>query len=123
MDRDDRRLAGLELETALLQFPLEELGVGPQLLDQFFAFGRVQQGERRLAGCGNGWGMRRRKQERPSPQIEVVDQVARPADVTAHRANGLTQSPHLNVHTAVAVEVIYRPASSSPQDTRGVGVV
>src|SRR5215472_2842313 len=39
MNRNDRRLAGFELESALLQFALEELRVGPELFHQFLPFG------------------------------------------------------------------------------------
>src|SRR6185436_20154816 len=42
MDWNDRRLAGLELEATLFQLALQKLGIGPQLLHEFFAFGRIE---------------------------------------------------------------------------------
>jgi len=39
MDGDDRGFARLELEATLFQFALEEFGVGPEFLYQFFAVG------------------------------------------------------------------------------------
>ena len=39
VNRDDGRLAHFELESALLQFALEKLRVGPKFFHQLFAFG------------------------------------------------------------------------------------
>src|SRR5215472_7357060 len=89
VDRNDRRFAAFELEPALFQFALEELRVGPELFQELFAFRRRQQGKRRLACAhGGGW-VRSREKKRPRAQIEKINEVARAADVTAHRADRL----------------------------------
>src|SRR5205823_13693581 len=81
VDRNDRRLAALKLESAFLQFALEEFRVGPEYLDQLFAFGQSQQRKRRLACPHRRRRVRGRKQKWPSAQIEKIDQVARAAYV------------------------------------------
>src|SRR6516164_1465577 len=78
VDRNDRRLAAFELEPALLQFALEELGVGPELFQELFAFRRREQGKRRLAFANRGRWVRSREEKRPRAQIEKINEVARP---------------------------------------------
>src|SRR5260370_29987023 len=95
MDWNDRRLTRLELKSALLQFTLEKLGVRPQFLHQPLALRRIQQGKRRLASRPRSPWVRSRKQERPRPQIQKLNQVARPANIPAHRSNRLAKRAHL----------------------------
>src|SRR5712671_2142332 len=103
MDRNNRRLTHFELKSPLLQFALEKLGVRPQLLHQPLAFRRIQQRKSRLASRGSRWRVRSRKQERSRPQIQKINQIARPANIPAHRSNSLAQRAHLDVYAPVAV--------------------
>src|SRR6516164_422039 len=115
MNRHNRRLARLELKPALLQFFLEELRIRPKLLHQLLAFRRIQQRERSLAGGRRGRWVRSRKQKRPRPQVEKINQVSRPAYIPSHRPDGLAERPYLDVHPPMAAEMINRSASSAPQ--------
>src|SRR5579883_953756 len=76
VDRHNRRLTALELKPALLQFFFEKFCIGPELFHQLFAFGRIEQSERRLAGRHGGGRVGGGKQEGPRAQIQKVDQVA-----------------------------------------------
>ncbi len=42
--------------------------------------------------------------------VEKIDQFARAANVSAHRADGLAERADLNVHAAVAAEVVHGAA-------------
>src|SRR5579863_1757892 len=61
MNRNDRRLAGLELEATLFQLSLEHFCVGPQFFDQLFALCGIEKRKSGLAGANRGRGMRRGK--------------------------------------------------------------
>src|SRR6266478_5005791 len=87
MDWNNRGLASLKLKSALLQLALEKFRVRPQLLDQPLAFRRIQQSKGRLASRGSRRRVRSRKQERPRAQVQKIDQIARPANITAHRSD------------------------------------
>src|SRR5712664_248610 len=115
VNRNDRRLARFELKPALLQFALEHFRVGPQFLHQLFAFRRIEQRERRLASRRRSRRVRSRKKKWPRPQIQKIDQVARAANVPAHRAYRLAQCPHLDVHAPVALVMVYRSTASASQ--------
>ena len=67
--------------------------------------------------------MRRGKQERPRPVVEKIDEIARSANISAERANGLRQSSHLNIHAPVHFEMIDRAAAVAAEHAGGVGVV
>src|SRR5579885_2534710 len=88
VDRHNRSLTALELESALLQFFFEKLCVRPELLYQSFAFRGVEQGERGLASGDGGGGMRGGKEKRPGAQVQKLDQITRATNVAAHGANG-----------------------------------
>src|SRR3984893_10508737 len=94
VNRNNRRLADLELKTSPLQFALEKLRIGPQFLHQLFAFRRSEQREGRLASRRRGGRVRSREKKRPRPEIQKIDQVARTANVPAHRADRFTQRSH-----------------------------
>src|ERR1700733_14735974 len=79
VDRNNRRLADIELKTAFLKLPLEKLRVRPQLFYKPLALRRIQQSERCLASRRGSRRMRSRKQERPRPQVQEIDQVPRSA--------------------------------------------
>src|SRR6266850_6970922 len=81
MNRNNGRLAHLELESALLQFALEKFRIRPKFPHQFIAFWRIQQRERRLASRRSSRRMRSRKEKRPRPQIQKIDQIARAANI------------------------------------------
>ena len=109
------------LKPARAQLALEVARVGPQALDALRLL--LQDVECRDARGGDRRRMRRGEQERARAVIEVIDQVLRPADVAAQRADGLRQRAHLHVDAAVHVEVVDRPAAVAAQHARGVGVV
>ena len=79
--------------------------------------------ERRDARCRHRRRMRSREQERPSAVIEKLDQVARPADVSAERADGFRERAHLDVHSPVHVEMIDGAAPVASQHAGRVRVV
>src|SRR5207237_3771593 len=106
-----------------LQFALEEFRVGPEFLDQLFAFGRSQQRKRRLACSHRRRRVRGRKQKWPSEQIEKIDKVARAAYVAAHRANRLAQGSHLNVNASMAMEMVDRATAIYAKIDRNVSLV
>ena len=55
--------------------------------------------------------------------VEIIDQIARAADISAECADCLGQRANLDVHPAMLVEMINRAAAIAAQYTRGVGVV
>ena len=55
--------------------------------------------------------------------IEVVDEVARAADVTAECSDGLGECAHLHIDALCAVEVVDAAAAVTAQDSGGVSVV
>src|SRR6266478_8152083 len=113
VNRNDRCLADLELKSSLFQLALEELCIRPQFLHQPLAFGRIQQRKRRLASRCRGRRVRSRKQEGPRPRIQIINQIARTANVPAHRANRLAQRAHLDVHAPVTIQMVNRPAPAA----------
>src|SRR5260370_35049889 len=117
MDWNDRRFTRLELKSALLQFTLEKLGVRPQFLPQPLALRRIQQGKRRLATRRRSRWVRSRKQDRPPPQIQKVNQATRPANIPAHRSNRLAKRAHLNVHPPTAIQMVDLPPTIASQHT------
>src|SRR5437588_7949722 len=67
--------------------------------------------------------MRGRKEEWPGAMIKKLDKITGAADVSAERADGFGESPHLNVNTAMDIEVVDGPTSAASQNARGVSVV
>ncbi len=55
--------------------------------------------------------------------IEVVDQVARSADIPAQRADCLGQRAHLHIHASMAAEVIDAAAAVAAQNAGGMRIV
>ena len=55
--------------------------------------------------------------------IEKINQVARPADISAERANRLRQSPDLNIDAPVHLEVVNCATPVSAQHAGSVCVV
>ena len=76
--------ADVEAQEAQLFFP--EAGVFPKLVDTLgLLLENIKGGN--AGGRDGGW-MRGRKQEGPGAVVEVIDEVARAADVAAERADG-----------------------------------
>src|SRR5579875_322966 len=67
--------------------------------------------------------MRSGKQEWPPAMVEEINQIAGAANVSANRADGLAQRADLNIHAAVAPEMIHRSAAVAPEHARSVGVI
>src|ERR1700676_613625 len=67
--------------------------------------------------------MRSRKQKWPSPQGQKINQVARSSNIPAHRADGSAQSPPLNVHPPMTIQMIDSAASAAAQPSRRMRVV
>ena len=55
--------------------------------------------------------------------IKEVNQVARAANVSAERADGLGERTHLHVNAAVHVEVVNGAATIAAEDAGGVCVI
>src|SRR5258707_3430893 len=55
--------------------------------------------------------------------VEKINQIARAADVSAQRANGLGERPHLNVHAPVNVEVVSSAAPVAAEHAGRVRVI
>ena len=110
-DRRNRRLRGrrvhaADVESRALQLALKIPRVLPQPLDPLRLL--LQNVEGRDARSRHRRRMRRGKQKRPRAMVEVVNQILRPANIAAQRANGLRQRAHLHIHLAVHAEVIHR---------------
>jgi hypothetical protein len=54
---------------------------------------------------------------------EELDQLARTADVASERADGFAERADLDVHAAMAAEMIDGAAAAAAEDAGGVGVV
>src|SRR4029077_10876511 len=122
-DGRDGRLALAGIEAELLEAALEELGVAPELLDEALARVGIEQGEGGLASCDDRGRMGGGKDERPGAMIEELDQLARTADVASERADGFAERADLDVHAAMAAEMIDGTAAAAAEDAGGVGVV
>src|SRR6202020_3349523 len=125
-DGRDRSLAGrsgaaadIEAEQAKFFFP--EARVLPEL---FHTLGFVLKNiESSNAGRGYGRRMRSRKQKRPRPMIEKIDEIARSTDVSTQHSDGFRQSSNLDIDASVYIEVIDRAAAIAAEYARGVGIV
>ena len=84
--RDDRRLTQPRPETFAVERGFPVARVGPQMLDAFrFVLEHIER--RQTSGCHRGR-MRGREQKRPRAVVQIIDQIARPADVSAQDADG-----------------------------------
>ena len=115
VDGNDRSFASLELEAALFQLALEELGVGPQLLDEFLAVRRIEQRKGGLASGGDRRGMRGGKQKGTSSQIKIVDEIPGTANVASHGADRLAEGADLDMNATVTVEMVDGATAATPQ--------
>ena len=96
------------LNPSRLQPVLEELRVGPELVDELRFFEQhVQRGETRR---GDRRRMRRREEKRPPAMMKELDQAPAAGDVAAERADGLRQRADLHIDAAVQPEMIDRAA-------------
>src|SRR2546426_10238351 len=120
---NDGRLAPFEAEALLLEQPPEIFRVGPEFLDELFAIRRIEQRKGRLAGGRDRRRMSWGEKERPSAQVQIVNQIARAADVSSHGADGLAERADLNVYAAVAAGMVHRAAPTAPENAGGMGVV
>ncbi len=109
------------VETGVGELLLEVCGVGPEALDAF-GFG-LQEVEGCDAGGRDRGRMRGGEEKRTSAMIEVVDEVARAADVAAECSDGLGERAYLHIDASRAVEVIDAAAAVAAEDSGGVGVV
>ncbi len=103
-DGCDGRLAGgcgaaAYVEPGVRELLLEVAGVGPETLDAFRLV--LEHVERRDARCRDRRRVRGGEEKRTGAVIEVVDEVAAAADITAQRANGLRERAHLHIHRSV----------------------
>src|SRR2546426_8129268 len=119
--RRDRRLAPSDVEPHRDQAFLEGLRVGPELLH--VAGLRLEDVDRRGAGCGNGRRMRTAQQPRPRLVEGVVPQVVRPRDVSADDAQGLRERPELDLDLVLDLEVGRDAAASIAENALAVRVV
>ena len=120
-DRRDRRLAGPRVEPRGAQRVLEVSRVFPELVDTLGLV--LEQIERRQTGAHHCGRMRRRKKERTRAMIQILDQIAAAAHITAQNAHRLGQGSHLNVHAPMQAKMIHRPAAVAAKDAGRVGVV
>src|ERR1700690_620062 len=67
--------------------------------------------------------MQSEKKERAATVAEEVYQVARAADVAADRTDGFAERADLNIHAAVAAQMIHGAATAIAEDAGGVRVV
>src|SRR4030095_9906275 len=67
--------------------------------------------------------VRSREKKRPGSVIEEINQITRPANISAQCADCLGECSHLDIHAAVLLEVVNRSAPIAPEHARGMRVV
>ena len=120
-DRSNGCFAGPGVESQAAQAVLEQARVLPQAFDQGGLL--FQDLEGRQAGGGYRRRMRGGKKKGPGAVVQVLDQSAAPADVSAQSPHGLGKRPHLNIHSSVQSEMVHRAAPAGAHDPAGVGIV
>src|SRR5688572_17870937 len=119
--RSDWALAGPCIEPELPQSLLEELRVGPELVDELRFF--EEHLERRETRRDDRWRMRGREKKRPPAMMKEIDQAAAAGHVTPERSDGLRQGAHLNVYASVQPEMIDRAPPILSEHAARMGVV
>ncbi len=114
-------LADARIESEPHQSLFEETCVVPQPFHDFrLVLKNIERGD---AGRRDGWRMRRRKQERPRPVIEKLDQVATAGHVPAQSPDRFRQRTDLDIHPAVHVEMVDRSPPVLPEHSTGMRIV
>src|ERR1700704_7123245 len=106
MNGSDGRLACSDGKTKPFQPALEKFRVRPKFFNQLFANRRIKK---RKGGLTRGHHRRRMSggvQKWPRAAIQEIDQLARTANVTAHRADRFAERADLDVDPSAAAEAI-----------------
>jgi hypothetical protein len=125
-DRRDGRFAlwggfAADVETGVGELLLEVVSVGPEALDA------LRLGLENVEGCNAGsrdrWRVRGGEEEWPSAVIEIVDEIARAADVAAECSNSFGQRAYLHIDALRAVKMIHTAATIAAENPGGVGII
>src|SRR6185312_5674435 len=125
-DGSNGRLAGrcgfaAYVETEQGEFFFPEARVLPQFFNALrFVFQNI---ESRDAGCGHRRRMRGGKQEWSGVMVKELDEIARAANVSTERADGLRQSSHLNVHSPMDAEMVNGTPPVAAENARCMRVI